>query len=1662
MDTSNHRNIITRINTLTECLNNLIGCTLDREQIYIITERMKILKLTQTQYHSMLFEQDLFDMLIKNKYAISMKDNDNLINDETRYANIDYPFPLVICSKQANRGCIQVNNVGIVLIKFILYLRMLNQNSAIPDGQNCFVACNMRPLPFGRVCIDIDYKRDEDDSDDDNYKRFVEQCFHIVVKHTSMGDILMTSNCRTYKTRSFHLITEQQFDAVTKQIIFLKIAENIQAINNHIKIDHVDTWMLPYGRGHVPVRRYNRKSNEFVMLEYPYTEIDFELAMPFDLSMGSDNMYTLFNVALNDEEIIDDGKYGVLHEFNDEFSTVQNYHITCTAYNNIAENLQPLMRILSLRYNFLFRNNQKYHYSHDYLMRVFNHKYNSFFAVVSNKTLLFQNNWQVPKVKTRKRPSEPYDIYRYISPKFLNGIVELEDMFKMMPDTLVSKNVNIGNVEQTQNEELKRRTARMTKLCVKRQYTEELNDFEMHNVNLAADNLIWNILPSDEISHPWPYVVDGFAQITKRATSNTKNCYQYFHKTLPDNVYPFEKIDGIYDGFKNIQSMLSYDKLLTYINTLMEHFMRKEDEMQTLFLLPMYEFFCRVHYIDACLNYSEFTELITMYPIEILRIDETIEAYRSKYLEMTPGHKVYDPFPYPKTPLSNIWPYIQPIVKILLHTIYMMVVEHNYTSVFFSLLNLRKSNELQWLSSLILNILDQSTPEGETKYASKEFLNFIYLTFIDGGANFECNINNLHIEFDLKKIEGYISDTKKIFVGSPMWFFLGNYHYVNEHMKYMKRFQLFLEIFKTDASQIDYAELDKHEMLQSTVKQQKTMKIFNSEPYFKFFNISCLHQQKLFSIFCRNILCVRNAENGKYFYDEITNNIFNISIPSIVNIDKIFDPVKYSTIYRLQYGIYNAWTMQMERCSNVLYTQIAINNEEFAAYPHLFNVYDEDIYRVLVNRYLKSILFTRVLNYQKNLGLLLAPIYDPNGDATLRTLNYCIDSVQINIPDLSSTDFILPDETLVSILRCNNTLYKTFKWVYCIICHYSEMFSCVITTPSSFIPKNMILDNNGDDILNYNEMLNDRTPPGQNTQNTSEKMIQRIHKMLASKKDQQRENITNELQKLSKRELTSMIVLFDSTFNSILPTNNTDENEQSPSPSTSSPSTTVSNELLINEIHQYNLSMDGQNNNNDNMFNFFEGDNFAENTKNKLLMDLFNRPISRDILQMSMEEFEKIIENNYSQHIVKFVISILSWFIRTLHTHPFSGTIFFKHIQQNRQLLYDELANLLFRHNGYFIYNNRITDITALFSCYCRNVEIVIDPVFEMSMPVDKNLYLNYDAALEICIPKDIINDIEDGCISAIYQGQFIEDSNVDLNRLWARVTIPRNKHRISPLFTLHTATGKSEYLNERCTRHFHNGKQPNYFDSSSLKTVDARGTDMAPELNANLIVCIEEFTELKEKFKLICGHSILSYKHLYADSKVPYHNNATVILATNNDPKCNEEAVIARLHVYPRRIQYASVNKYLKFQRNTVCADTTDLMTNNIMTVQLIMENMPRTMAENYRGNYMMTWMLKRFFIYNIIDPVSVNASETLQNHNRTFFNMINAQELVINQLEVDTTTSISLLQFRKLINRICEENRTLFNTKIDTYNIFTILSDKLKNLINVEAKTIRVTEKH
>lgn len=1748
MEQTSQQSINNKISKLTEKLNLLLEESLSGASMtFIMNEKINVIKLTQTHYQNLVFEQELFDLLLKNKFALSNTtatdktiDENSMANfTDISYANNEYPFSLIICSREARRSSILVNNIGMVLIKFILYLRMLNKLVATIDTPVSFLATNLKIVPFGRLCIDVDYKPGVSyDADGDvilnreesheNYQKFIEKCFAIVCEYTTLGDVIMTQNCYTPNTRSFHLIAEQHFDAATCKILFFRIAEKIKETNPNIQIDQVQVWMLPYGRGHVPVRKYNRKTNEFVDLFYPYTEADFELCMPFDLCAGIDNLFTLLNYSSSTakaggvdfiDNAIEMTTHGLASEYTDELHEYHNDEIiqtyTLSGIDDIINNLQSFVHITTFNYDFSFQSQHRFRYHSNYMQRVLNHMHNSYFLIISNKRLILENTWQIPKTKPNKRPMEFYEIYRFLDDQYINGVTCTEDLFDQMPDTLVRKNVTIGDVnehfpviiQQPQDEELCKSVKRKGG---SRQIKYQRDDDSHRRTNL---NCLDNLMPATS-TNPWPYLTHNDIELMPLATEHMKNTYKFFRFTIADNVYTFEKSKYAMSFFDNLQSIINYDSddFVVSVNNICDSVYTNMTPMTQNFIFPMYEFFCRVHFIKACITQSEYDYLVAIHSTEdclLLNLDdEFYTGYRKSYVQFTPEKRTYKSFPSANSPLANIWQGISTQNKILLHIFYMMIVEHNYTSLFIQLHNdIRDCNSAtEVICSFLLNII---TVNDNASYASKEFLNFIYCTFIDAGINIKYEIVDQNVVFNMTQLASVITDMQAMFITNPIWYFLANFQYVNEEMGFSTRIDLFIKIFQQRISD-EYRNGgsgggDEGENTAPQAKQQRAMnaagvKVYSPAKQFKKYNIPMDFENKLMPILYRHILALCSTENGMYIYDGSRFVNPPVNFPS--ESKTVTDPVKYAHIYTHQYGIYNSWTMQYERRHCALYTQINISNESLEQYTDICNVYNDKIYRVLVNRFLKSITFARLLNYQRNLALFLAPIYNPNEkpDASQETINYCIDSIQINIHDLASSDFQMPDAMFYDLLQTKTKLYEFFKWLYIIMCHYSESFSCVITTPSSFIPKCMLpqikkasnegnfMDNDAttSQYTKFQQQVQDHQSSMENNQDTGEQLYLRFQKLLKYKQEKntsENRHFVDEFNYLCENQLTCMLMFYETLCEmSKVPTDNANDTTESSSgdennimspdddttattidPEASSMSyrnqTKIKKQKPLKELTKINLSNSNGGNSNDMDF-MFNSEEFIDITKNKLLMDLFNRKLNFEIAQMSCENFQKIIEENFSQHITKFILLCLSWFIRTLHDNIFTDTFFFRELKSNRTQLYKDLCELLYRHNGYFIYNEKINMIADVFGHYCRHTKLVVDPVFQMSFELPADLYLDYDSAIEKTVPANIIKDIETGCVSGIYQGQFITDTIVDLSRLWARLTFPRNNHRVSPLFNGCTSTGKSEVLKEKCNSIYNNKYHSNYLDPTSLKSCDNRGVDMAPELHSNLVVCIEELTNLGPKFKEICGHSSITYKPLYNDVKNSYQNNATLVLATNNDPKCTEAAVIARLHVFPRHIQYVLVHNYMKFQREAICSAMTMLNTNNILAVQLITEKLPRTFGENYRGNYMMTWLLKRFFLFNITDPVTVQTSDTLQYNIDKFQNQINAPQLVLESLELNKG-EMSLHDFRRLVYRICDENRTLFNSKVDAYNVFTIVSEKLKVVINIEKQTIRVTEK-
>ena len=261
------------------------------------------------------------------------------------------------------------------------------------------------------------------------------------------------------------------------------------------------------------------------------------------------------------------------------------------------------------------------------------------------------------------------------------------------------------------------------------------------------------------------------------------------------------------------------------------------------------------------------------------------------------------------------------------------------------------------------------------------------------------------------------------------------------------------------------------------------------------------------------------------------------------------------------------------------------------------------------------------------------------------------------------------------------------------------------------------------------------------------------------------------------------------------------------------------------------------------------------------------------------------------------------------------------------------------------------------------------------------------------------------------------------------------------------------------CEKVFQNPSVANFMDYTALRQND-RGVGLASCAHSSLIIVIEEFTELNELFKIVCGSSKLSYKSCYKDSRVGMQNYSTILLATNNDPKCNEEAIVERLHVFPRTIQYQTLNPTKKISRSSVINGQKLQEINNILAVQLVCEGLPRILGGSEYGNFILVWVLKRFFLNDIIDPVTIRCSRTLNNNNDKYRMMIDVNEFILRRLDLNTG-SMDFQAFREFVTKTVEENRNIFHSKPEPTSTFSSVVQALGNFVDNNKKIIRVTPK-
>ena len=1402
--------------------------------------RSKILKIIQTQFKPRALEENLWELFNELKWCRSRHNDD----DDDEDMDSRYPFQLVTPIELPLRK-IHVNANALALYKLIMYFRMMHGLAGVMDACNPNIALELQRLPFARLCCDIDIS---------NVGRSVESIdleiirpiVSVAASLTSSGDILITRNCTTPNTPSFHLITEQQFDICTMYTLLERLAQKVETLNLlcSTKIDLVYTWMLPFGRGHVPVSKFVRESDSYLKLTYPFSERDFELCMCLDLTQGTDNLSTLLMYVGNDDDddVQHDAKYTVCRIIEESISY----------YRPEARGFRPLASIIDLKDKLQTQVTCRRPavFNSGFIAHVLCHEANVLFlkhtlassasAATSNANSLEYD--ADTSYSVQSPPIEFYEIYRFLSVKFTDDLSSYFENFKF-----AKRNVIIGNLTQDVDTTTTTTTPSPPVTINNNNYDEDTFDVCNEDVELNFSNIdlageaargasrpaVQTVQKSQSLplirghGEPWPYLEKPFFNISPDASTKIRWTWTYFNETIRDNVYPYEE-DGVilkYLAAIRVPSNDTEEILLRY-NRVCGSMLQKND-----FFIPLYEFFCKVHHIPSAVSADEFKLLPKT--LSTIASNETQLKEFKKYIEMSPCEYAYRKFPgNVSRRIANLFPWLTPINRVILHVIYLLIVEYNFTAILVHLFSNIDGRDMA-LQDIISVMLELNYDTTRKAYINKEFVHFIHKCFLDTGHDVCVKTENRRLIIKGNHINSMMKSLQNMFVAMPVNFFLCSFQYMNEEMIYEKRFKIFLQIFQRIKRQPAIATAATAQpktpstslaasMAMAAAPEppilggkrpsnansggggafKKSRSNFNPEPMLKKYNVEAIGGVLIEAFFNTIAVAAQLDTNGMYVYSESRfKETDRILEDQEVEIQQIEEPAVYVLYYRRNYGVYNTWTMHFERHTPALFTLLDVRHVMYYPHPYIFNAYDDRMYKIVVNRYLKSLCFTDLLNDQKNLVFMLAPLYDPNTKAKQQreTLLLEIDSVQVHIHDFGTNTFRLPKPLLKFLLSDNcvesyPTLCYALKWVYLILCHFSEQYTINFFNICSFVPKSMQLmydEEDGDVLVQADEFMLPRTGAmgAGNERNETERLVTHLKQIITmgehddgSVNSEPESGIVEmdekllELQKLSRQEIYSLLMLYDDAIS-----------EHSSMTNINTPMTSLFNEQSeftkrTKKLSKRTLHMV---NNNRSAVDF--EDELLKMSKNTHLYNLFDAEISdtmRTYMRSALNDGDFI-----GLATAQFLLVCLSWFVRVLHLHEFKDTLFFRYIHDNRQQLYNEIANIMYTYNGHFLINTQLADVQEAFSEYVRKTELQVDEKFTKYFPIP-HLYLNYNPEYESQISSEIINHIEQACISAIYQGQFIKDTNVDLMRLWARVTFPPNKHRISPCFTLKTGTG--------------------------------------------------------------------------------------------------------------------------------------------------------------------------------------------------------------------------------------------------------------------------------
>lgn len=1261
--------------------------------------------------------------------------------------------------------------------------------------------------------------------------------------------------------------------------------------------------------------------------------------------------------------------------------------------------------------------------------------------------------WGVYGTSTDRPLNEAYEIYRVTNISFIND-ENINSFTKKCPRSYVNVVSRITDINQSEVMDIQDNL--YDELASE---SHEIEQMFQTNVSEEIDNDANRTLEeyyNTEVSNnsspsAWPCITRlSKSLITPNASESMKLIHRFYREENNKNVYPYERSSDFEIFQHYLKSIMQLAPILSPESYI------KNNDLQSIYSL--YTFFCKVNYIKCILDSQELTQLTNYKSNDLLKLgipscDETtakLTEFR-KHMEISPHPNIY------KFPLNNSfydsskWNNLNFKDKIFYHIIYMMIVEGNITNVFVMLYNiLNKYTNISFRINAVLAIITRIIYDDNEGFVNREMIHFLYKKFFNCGVNMKVPMQSSCLDFSSSTYKNLMNDLLSFYPSCPIHYFLSGFQYMNEELEYFKRIARYISIFSQPAATTNETPSTNRRQAKKKEYNESTSSIFN---HLCHYNINKDFHLSITNDIAKFIIMLLKKFEEFYIYTEYKFiETKDPKIISLTNRNYGIEPHRFAHYYRRPCGIFNIYLQMHERHHPGLVTRLGVSaNRSLQENPQLFNTHNVKLQNIIYNRYLKMLHFIDVINLQKQLVLFLAPIYDPTMSTNYdKTLNYVVDSVQINIIDMQTNSVNLPDDMMTDLFHNADKyphLIYYFKWLYMIVCHFSELYMGDINQPmsllhKSLIPTQTIQQNIGmlqEDLISIDV---------ENTDIDPREALKNVIRRYSSKTDSA---IEEKLKTIQDHNLQFMIglqaVINMNSRSSAVSENMEIDVDNSPN----HPEETIPNSNRKKNLEIFHISTK----------NVMKSKISGHLDKSDRLMEYFDMtmPPNSHILNMEPNEFIEILNANFGKPLFTYILSILSWCVRILHNHDLQATEFFMQLTPVQQSVYDELVAFFQQHCGQFLVSESLIDLRKMFSIYCASTQLhlpTLENNIQSNLPVD--FAINPD---ESDVDPSTITSIENGCAAHMIQSQFNAHIAVDLTKFWLRTQVPINVNREAAVIKGCTNAGKSAYARQKV-----NEIQPPLLSSSICHSADLqkneRGSRVADQGNVCLILFIDEVTKLGNEFKTVANDAPVTFLKLHTNASMKHQMYGTFLITCNSPPECIDHATTNRIFLFDRWFQFCVVDNNAKFSRWIAINNMNIETINDIVGVQQFLHRLPKGDNEDITGNYFIHWHLFPLFSYNMHTPITFLYSEFMKKQMDTLKDSCDPVHYIRTHfLDFSTEQRMTLEEFRLLIQRILNENAKFLPSKQSTQVIISELHSVLKNYIRDRDNTINVAEK-